>query len=81
MRMSSCQLNDSENTSGLTSHVVAIDGIAVIVNKNNPGEELTREQGKPSIPALLFAGVNRINLVSATIVDGIILSGLSLYRL
>ncbi|RDY32668.1 substrate-binding domain-containing protein [Lachnotalea glycerini] len=44
--MASRELKDSEIESGLTSTVIAMDGIAVIVNNNNTTEELTSEQVK-----------------------------------
>jgi len=44
--MASREPKDSEIAAGLTSHVIAIDGIAVIVNKANPVNELTSEQVK-----------------------------------
>ncbi|MDR2149808.1 MAG: phosphate ABC transporter substrate-binding protein [Spirochaetaceae bacterium] len=42
--MSSRELSASEKGQGLTELVIAIDGIAVIVNKNNPIGNLTLEQ-------------------------------------
>ena len=42
--MLSRKLKDGEQASGLTSVVIAKDGIAVIVNCDNPIEELTSEQ-------------------------------------
>lgn len=44
--MASRDLKDSEMEKGLTSTVIAMDGIAVIVNKNNGVEDLTSEQIK-----------------------------------
>lgn len=44
--MASRELKDSEIEAGLTNTVIAMDGIAVIVNKNNSTEELTSEQVK-----------------------------------
>lgn len=44
--MASRDLKDSETEKGLTSIVIAIDGIAVIVNNNNIMNGLTREQVK-----------------------------------
>lgn len=44
--MASRELKDSETEAGLTSTVIALDGIAVIVNNDNPVEELTSEQVK-----------------------------------
>jgi phosphate transport system substrate-binding protein len=42
--MSSRELSATEKGQGLTELVIAIDGIAVIVNKNNPVSNLTLEQ-------------------------------------
>ncbi|MCF2641823.1 substrate-binding domain-containing protein [Roseburia hominis] len=42
--MASRELKDTELDGGLTPTVIAKDGIAVIVNKNNPIEELTKDQ-------------------------------------
>lgn len=42
--MASRALKDSELEKGLTPTVIAMDGIAVIVSKDNPLEELTSEQ-------------------------------------
>ena len=42
--MASRELKDTEIDGGLTPTVIAKDGIAVIVNKNNPIEELTKDQ-------------------------------------
>ncbi|EET60787.1 putative Phosphate-binding protein PstS 2 [Marvinbryantia formatexigens DSM 14469] len=44
--MASRELKDSETEAGLTSTQIAIDGIAVIVNNENPVEDLTSEQVK-----------------------------------
>lgn len=44
--MASRELKDSETSEGLTPTVIAMDGIAVIVNKNNSTEDLTSEQVK-----------------------------------
>lgn len=44
--MASRDLKDSEIQSGLTGIVIATDGIAVIVNNENPIEDLTSEQIK-----------------------------------
>lgn len=44
--MASRDLKDSEIEKGLTSTVIAMDGITVIVNKGNPASELTTEQVK-----------------------------------
>ena len=44
--MASRELKDSETESGAVSTVIAIDGIAVIVNKENATDNLTAEQVK-----------------------------------
>ncbi len=44
--MASRELKDSELEAGLTATVIATDGIAVIVNNENPGTALTSEQVK-----------------------------------
>lgn len=44
--MASRELKDSEIEGGLTSQVIAMDGIAVIVNNDNPVDELSSEQVK-----------------------------------
>lgn len=44
--MASRDLKDSEKEQGVTGTVLCQDGIAVIVNKDNPIEELTRDQIK-----------------------------------
>lgn len=44
--MVSRELKDSEKESGVTSTVIATDGIAVVVNKENPAEDLTADQVK-----------------------------------
>ena len=44
--MASRELKDSELKKGLTAMVIAMDGITVIVNNNNPINELTSEQVK-----------------------------------
>lgn len=44
--MASRELKESEVEGGLTPIQIALDGIAVIVNKENPVEELTSEQVK-----------------------------------
>ena len=44
--MASRELKDSETEGGLTAQVIAMDGIAVIVNKNNPATDLTTDQVK-----------------------------------
>lgn len=44
--MASRELKDSEIESGLTSTVIAMDGIAVIVNNDNPAGNLTSDQVK-----------------------------------
>ncbi len=42
--MASRELKDSETDKGLLSKVIALDGIAVIVNKQNAAENMTAEQ-------------------------------------
>ena len=42
--MASRELKDEEASEGLESQVIALDGIAVIVNNNNAVEDLTTEQ-------------------------------------
>ncbi|WIF95305.1 phosphate ABC transporter substrate-binding protein [Caminicella sporogenes] len=42
--MASRNLKEKEKEWGLTQHVIAYDGIAVVVNPNNPVKELTKEQ-------------------------------------
>lgn len=42
--MASRELKDSETSAGLTATVIATDGIAVIVNKDNPLSSLTADQ-------------------------------------
>lgn len=44
--MASRELKDSELEAGLTPTVIALDGIAVIVNNENPVEDLTPDQVK-----------------------------------
>lgn len=44
--MASRELKEEELEAGLTATVIAMDGIAVIVNNDNPVEELTSEQVK-----------------------------------
>ena len=44
--MASRELKDSEHEKGLTSITIAMDGIAVIVNNDNPTANLTKDQGK-----------------------------------
>ncbi len=44
--MASRDLKDSEKDAGLTSQAIAMDGIAVIVNKNNTTDDLTKDQVK-----------------------------------
>ena len=44
--MASRELKDSESSLGLTSTVIATDGIAVIVNKDNALDELESSQVK-----------------------------------
>ena len=42
--MASRELKDTEIDGGLTATVIAKDGIAIIVNKNNPTKDLTKDQ-------------------------------------
>ena len=42
--MASREVSDSELEAGLQNTVIALDGIAVIVNLENPAENLTSEQ-------------------------------------
>jgi phosphate transport system substrate-binding protein len=44
--MASRELKDSETSEGLTATAIAMDGIVVIVNKNNSSEDLTSAQVK-----------------------------------
>ena len=44
--MASRELKDSELEKGVTGTVIAMDGIAVIVNNDSPVEELTSENVK-----------------------------------
>ena len=44
--MASTELKDSEKEAGLTPTVIAMDGIAVVVNNDNPTDELSSDQGK-----------------------------------
>ena len=44
--MASRELKDTEVDGGLTATVIAKDGIAVVVNNNNPIKELTKDQVK-----------------------------------
>lgn len=44
--MASRELKDSEKEAGLTPTVIAMDGIAVVVNNNNPTDELSSDQVK-----------------------------------
>lgn len=44
--MASRELNDSEKSAGLTNQVIALDGIAVIVNNKNSASNITSEQVK-----------------------------------
>ena len=44
--MASRELKDSEKSSGLTNQVIALDGIAVIVNNKNSASNITSEQVK-----------------------------------
>ncbi len=44
--MASRELKDSEKSKGVSATVIALDGIAVIVNNNNPVSSITSEQVK-----------------------------------
>jgi phosphate transport system substrate-binding protein len=44
--MASRELKDTETALGLKATVIAMDGIAVIVNNNNPAEDYTVDQVK-----------------------------------
>lgn len=44
--MASRELDDEETSKGVTSTAIAMDGIAVIVNKENPLEDITKDQIK-----------------------------------
>ena len=44
--MASRELKDTETSEGLVPQVIATDGIAVIVNKNNTTDELSSDQVK-----------------------------------
>lgn len=44
--MASRELKDSEKEAGLTPSVIAMDGIAVVVNNDNPTDELSSDQVK-----------------------------------
>lgn len=44
--MASRELQDSEIESGVEAQAIALDGIAVIVNKENPIEDMTKDQVK-----------------------------------
>ena len=44
--MASRELKDSEKDAGLTSTAIAMDGIAVVVNNDNPTDELSSDQVK-----------------------------------
>ena len=44
--MASRELKDSEKANGLTATVIALDGIAIIVNNENPIDNLTSAQVK-----------------------------------
>lgn len=44
--MASRELKDSEKSAGLTNQVIALDGIAVIVNNKNSASNITSEQAK-----------------------------------
>ena len=42
--MASRELKDSEASEGITAQAIALDGIAVVVNLNNPISDMTSEQ-------------------------------------
>ena len=44
--MASRELKDEELAKGLTATVIATDGIAVIINKTNPAEDMAADQVK-----------------------------------
>ena len=44
--MASGDLKDSEKEGGLTSTVIAMDGIAVIINNDNPPTDLSKDTVK-----------------------------------
>ena len=44
--MASRELNDTEVAGGVKSTVIAMDGIAVVVNKDNAVDDLTTDQVK-----------------------------------
>ncbi len=54
--MASRDLKDSELEAGLTPTVIAMDGIAVVVNNESPVTELTSENVKTSLPVRLPTG-------------------------
>lgn len=47
--MASRELKDSEKSAGLTNQVIALDGIAVIVNNKNSASNITSEQVKGNL--------------------------------
>ena len=56
--MASRELKDSETEQGLTATTIAMDGIAVVVNLDNPTANLTSDQVKVSMLEMLQAGMN-----------------------
>jgi phosphate transport system substrate-binding protein len=44
--MASREIKESETSKGLRGTVIAMDGIAVIVNKGNPADSMTKDQVK-----------------------------------
>ena len=44
--MASRELKDSETEGGLTAQVIAMDGIAVVVNNSNPMDEMSSDNVK-----------------------------------
>ena len=59
--MASRELKDSEIAKGVSSTVIAMDGIAVIVNHENTVENLTAEQ----VAKIFMGDVTRWNEVAA----------------
>ena len=59
--MASRDLKDEEKDLGLTATVIARDGIAVIVNKDNDVDELTSDQVKLYTQARLLHGKTLLN--------------------
>ena len=57
--MASRELKDSEKEAGLTPTVIAMDGIAVVVNNDNPTDELSSDQVK----SIFFDEVLTLNVL------------------